>query len=73
MNLFHPTCTTKFSSAVNRHLSRLVKLKGFYKGYFRHKKCNFTDNLTKIKSKLALNFLAFLLDPGLKNPAMNDR
>ena len=73
MNTFHSTCTTKFSSAVNRHPSRLMKLKVFYKGYFMHKKGCFTDNLTKIKSKLALNFLAFLLDPSRKNPAMTDR
>ena len=74
MNTFHSICTTKFYSAVNRHPSRLMKLKGFfYKGYFRHKKGCFTDNLTKIKSKLALNFLAFLLDPSRKNPAMTDR
>ena len=77
MNTFHSTCTTKFSSAVNTHPSRLMKLKVFYKGYFRHKKGCFTDNLTKfkskIKSKLALNFIAFLLDPSRKNPAMTDR
>ena len=56
MNTFHSTCTTKFSSAFNRYPNRLTKLKVFYKGYFRHK-----------KSKLALNFLAFLLDPSRKN------
>ena len=50
-----------------------MKLKVFYKGYFRHKKGCFTDNLTKIESKLALNFLAFLLDPSRKNPVMTDR
>ena len=71
MNTFHSTCTTKLSSAVNRHSIRLMKLKVFYKGYFRLKKGCFTDNLTKVKSKLA--FLAFLLDPGLKTPAMTDR
>ena len=72
MNTFHSTCTTKFSSAVNRHPSRLMKLKVFVKAIIGKKSC-FTDNLTKIKSKLALNFLAFLLDPGLKNPTMTDR
>ena len=67
MNTFHSasTCTTKFSSA--------HEIKGFYKGYFRPKKGCFTDNLTKIKSKLALHFLAFLRDPSRKNLAMTDR
>ena len=73
MNTFHSTCTTKFSSAVNRHPSRLMKLKVFYKVYFRHKKVVSLINLTKIKSKLALIFLAFLLGPSRKNPAMTDR
>ena len=51
-----------------------MKLKGFYKGYSKHNIGCFTViNLTKINSKLALTFLAFLLDPGLKNLAMTDR
>ena len=45
-----------------------MKLKFFYKGYFRRNKCCFTEILIKTKSKLTLNFLAFLQDPGLYPP-----
>ena len=39
-----------------------MKLKVFYKGYFRQNKGCFIEILTKIKSKLTSNFLVFLLD-----------
>ena len=45
-----------------------MKLKVFYKGYFRQNKGCFIEILTKIKSKLTSNFLVFLLDPDLSNP-----
>ena len=53
-----------------------MKLKFFFyiKAIFGTTKGCFTVNLTKIKSKLALNFLAFYwILPGLKTPAMTDR
>ena len=45
-----------------------MKLMFFYKGYFRGNKGCFTEILIKTKSKLTLNFLAFLQDPGLFPP-----
>ena len=42
-----------------------MKLKVFYKGYLRQNKGCFIEILIKIKSKLASNFLEFLLDPYL--------
>ena len=47
-------------------LQTLMKLKVFYKGYFRQNKGCFIEILTKIKSKLTSNFLVFLSD--LLNP-----
>ena len=43
----------------------LMKLKVFYKGYFRQNKGCFIKILTKIKSKLTSNFLVYLSDPNL--------
>ena len=49
-----------------------MKLKVFYKGYFRQNKGCFIEILTKIKSKLTSNFLVFLLDPHFKIHVMID-
>ena len=49
-----------------------MKLKVFYKGYFRQNKGCFIEILTKTKSKLASNFLVFLSDPNLKIHVMID-
>ena len=51
-----------------------MKLKVFYKGYFRQIKGCFIEIGTKIESKLTSNFLVFLSDPDLLNPCyMYDR
>ena len=42
-----------------------MKLKVFYKGYFRQNKGCFIEILIKINSKLTSNFLVFLSDPNL--------
>ena len=42
-----------------------MKLKVFYKGYFRQNKGYLIEIRTKIKSKLTSNFLVFLSDPDL--------
>ena len=42
-----------------------MKLKVFYKGYFRQNKGCFIEILTKIKSKLTSSFLEFFPDPDL--------
>ena len=43
-------------------------IKGFfYRGYFRQNKGCFIEILTKIKSKLMLNFLVFYLIPIFKS------
>ena len=44
-----------------------MKLKVFYKGYFRQNKGYFVEILTKINGKLTSNFLV-LSDPDLLNP-----
>ena len=49
-----------------------MKLKVFYKGYFRQNKGCFIEILTKIKSKLTSKFLIFLLDPDLETHVMKD-
>ena len=49
-----------------------MKLKVFYKGYFRQNKGCFTEILTKIKSKSTSIFLVFLLDPDLQIHIMTD-
>ena len=49
-----------------------MKLKVFYKGYFRQNKGCFIEILTKIKSKLTSNFLVFLSDPDLEIHVMID-
>ena len=50
-----------------------MKLKVFYKGYFRQNKGCFIEILTKIKSKLTSFFLVFLQsDPDLKIHDMID-
>ena len=49
-----------------------MKIKVFCKGYFRQNKGCFMEILTKIKSKLPLNFLVFLSDPDLQIHAMID-
>ena len=52
-----------------------MKLKVFYKGYFRQNKGCFIEILTKINSKLTSNFLVFLseihvmIDDGSKSLA----
>ena len=43
-----------------------MKLKIFYKGYFRQNKGCFIEILSKITSKLTSNSLVFLSDPDLK-------
>ena len=42
-----------------------MKLKVFYKGYFRQNKGCFIEVLTKIKSKLTSTILVFLSDANL--------
>ena len=42
-----------------------MKLKVFYKGYFRQNKGCFIEILTRIKSKFTSNFLVFLSNPDL--------
>ena len=49
-----------------------MKLKVFYKGYFRQNKGCFIEVLTKIKSKLASTFQVFLSDANLKLHVMID-
>ena len=49
-----------------------MKLKVFYKGYFRHNKGCFSEILTKIKSISTSIFLVFLLDPDLQIHDMID-
>ena len=49
-----------------------MKLKVFYKGYFRQNKGYFIEILTKIKSKSMSNFRVILSDPDLLIPAMID-
>ena len=49
-----------------------MKLKVFYKGYFRQNKGCFIEILTKIKSKLTSNFQVFLSNPDLLIHAMID-
>ena len=49
-----------------------MKLKVFYKGYFRQNKGCFIEILTKIKSKFTSNFLVFLLDLDLEIHVMID-
>ena len=44
-----------------------MKLKVFYKGYFRQNKGYFIEILTKLKSKAMSNFLLILSDPDLLN------
>ena len=46
-------------------LQTLMKLKAFYKGYFRQNKGYFVEILTKIKSKSLSNFRVISLDPDL--------
>ena len=49
-----------------------MKLKVFYKGYFRQNKGYFIEILTKIKSKSMSNFHVILSDPDLYILAMID-
>ena len=49
-----------------------MKLKVFYKGYFRQNKGCFIEVLTKIKSKLMSTVLVFLSDVNLKLHVMID-
>ena len=49
-----------------------MKLKVFYKGYFRQNKGCFIEILTKIKSKLTSYFLVFLSDSDLSIHVMID-
>ena len=49
-----------------------MKLKVFYKGYFRQNKGCFIEILTKIKSKLTSSYLVFLSDPDLEIHVMRD-
>ena len=49
-----------------------MKLKVFYKGYFRQNKGCFIEVLMKIKSKLTSTILVFLSDANLKLHVMID-
>ena len=49
-----------------------MKLKVFYKGYFKQNKGCFIKILTKIESKLTSYFLVFLSDPDLQIHVMID-
>ena len=49
---------------------RTGEIKVFYKVYFKCNNSCFTEILIKTKSKLTLNFLVFLHDPGLFHPCI---